>query len=104
MKNEYTAKPILRDRCLFSRPPFQLHNNPRINQSIEKHFRSYYQYVDLNIFKSHIALGDFACDPFDSSRDVSGRTIGGLIGGAHNSAMIGYGYKYMGTPLQPIHR
>jgi hypothetical protein len=36
-------------------------------------------------------------------RDVSGRTIGGLIGGAHNSAytaMTGYG---MGTPPQPVH-
>jgi hypothetical protein len=39
-------------------------------------------------------------------RDVSGRTIGGLIGGAHNwayTAMIGYGCKCMGIPSQPIH-
>jgi hypothetical protein len=26
----------------------------------------------------------------DRHRDVSGRTIGGLIGGAHNSALRGY--------------
>jgi hypothetical protein len=27
---------------------------------------------------------------YDLGRDVSGRTIGGLIGGAHNSALRGY--------------